>query len=97
MKKSLDRYGFREGFDWKNRFDLKTTVGNYLVSTVDLGINHSFDEIPLYYETMIFPITDGEVNYFDVYCDRYTTEEEAKEGHQKAIDYVKNELEREEE
>ena len=97
MKTVLGDYGFRKGFDWDTRFDLKTTVDNYLVSTVDLGINHSFDDIPLYYETMIFKIKDGEVDFTDVYCERYTTEEEAREGHQRAIIYVKDELEREEE
>lgn len=92
----LSKYGFREDFDWNNRFDLKTTVGDYQVSTVDLGINHQFDENlpPLYYETMIFPIANGEVHYLELYCDRYTTEEEAREGHQKAIDYVKEQLEK---
>lgn len=92
--RDLEQYGFRKGFDWENRFDLKTRVGNYEVSTVDLGINHQFDDNlpPLYYETMIFKVVDGKVDYSEIYCDRYTTEEEARIGHQKAIDYVKNEL-----
>lgn len=83
---------FREGFNWETRFDLKTHVGDYLVSTVDLGINHSFNEIPLYYETMIFKVIDGKTNFNDLYCDRYTTEEQARVGHEKAIKYVRNEL-----
>jgi hypothetical protein len=93
----LEQYGFRKGFDWETRFDLKTYDGDYLVSTVDLGLNHSFTEIPLYYETMIFKVENNKINYSDLYCERYTTEEEAREGHEKAIEYVKNELEKEKE
>jgi len=93
---NLKKYGFREGFDFKVRFHLRTEVGEYLVSTVDLGIDHSFGiGKPLYYETMIFKKINGEVDWGDLYCERYSTEEEAKEGHQKAIDYVKEHLEEE--
>ena len=90
----LEKFGFRKDFDWNNRFDLKTRVGNYQVSTVDLGLNHQFDPSlpPLYYETMIFKIENEKVNYEDLYCERYTTEEEARVGHEKAIEYVKKEL-----
>lgn len=83
---------FREDFDWETRFDLKTQLENYLVSTVDLGINHSFNEIPLYYETMIFKKVNGKIDYTNLYCERYTTEEQARVGHEKAIEYVRNEL-----
>lgn len=83
---------FREGFNWETRFDLKTQVGDYLVSTVDLGINHSFDDIPLYYETMIFKKVNGKIDYTDLYCERYTTEEQARTGHEKAIEYARKEL-----
>lgn len=95
MKTVLEECGFRKGFDFNNRFDLKTTVNNYLVSTVDLGIDHQYMAglPPLYYETMICKIKDGEVDFTDVYCERYTTEEEARRGHNMAIDYVKNHLE----
>lgn len=96
MKVDLTKYGFREGFSWENRFDLKTRVGDYEVSTVDLGLNHQFNDDlpPLYYETMIFKVDNDKVNFRDLYCERYSTEEEARIGHQKAIEYVKSELER---
>jgi len=82
-------YGFREDFDWDNRFDLKTKVGKYTVSTVDLGIDHSFGiGKPLYYETMIFKNIDGDVRLG--YQERYSTKEEAINGHQKAIEYVES-------
>jgi len=89
----MNKYGFRDDFDFNNRFDLKTEVGDYIVSTVDLGIDHSFgDGPPLYYETMIFKKDkDGKIVFggeFD-YQERYTTEEQAKIGHKLAIEYVK--------
>lgn len=86
----LNEYGFRKDFDWNNRFDLKTEVDGYLISTVDLGLDHSFGiGEPLYYETMIFEKKDNDVNYRDLYCKRYATKEEAKIGHAIAIKYVK--------
>ena len=96
----LEKYGYRKGFKWETRFDLKTQVDKYEISTVDLGLNHQFDETlpPLYYETMIF-IKGNTVeerlskeNPFECYQERYTTEDEARKGHQKAIEYVKNYL-----
>lgn len=104
MEIDLTKYGYREGFSWENRFNLKTQVGKYEVSTVDLGLNHQFIEElpPLYYETMIFIKGDtfeerhpeDEENPFEYYQERYSTEEEARIGHEKAIEYVKSELER---
>lgn len=96
----LSKYGFRKDFDWNNRFDLKTQVGIYEISTVDLGLNHQFIDglPPLYYETMIFIKSDdfeerhSEESPFHYYQERYTTEEEAREGHKKAIEYVKEHL-----
>lgn len=51
------------------------------VSTVFLVINHQFapDLPPLLFETMLFT---GDPNHeFDMWLDRYTTEEQAKAGH----------------
>ena len=81
---------FREDFDWNNRFDLKTRVGNYMVSTVDLGVNHSFDETPLYYETMVFKIENEEINFHELFCERYTTEKQARKGHKIVVEYLEN-------
>ena len=89
-KEFLKRLGYREDYDPDNRFDLKTKVKyngkEYIVSTVDLGLDHSFGfGEPLYYETMIF---DENCNLkgseFDWFQKRYSTEEEARIGH-KAI------------
>lgn len=53
----------------KQRFTLLDELDNgYRVSTADLGI---------FYETMVFPPND----MIEVDCDRYSPEEEAREGH----------------
>lgn len=93
-KMDLEKCGFRKDFDYNNRFDLKTKIGKYTISTVDLGINHQLNKNlpPLYYETMIFNWEDTEDNPFEFYQERYRTEEEAKEGHKKAVKYVKEKL-----
>lgn len=88
-------------FKLKKRFDLKTRVGDYVISTVDLmGINHQFDDNlpPLFYETMIFAKGqdyDEETNPFVGYQVRYTTKEEARKGHKEAIKFVKKFLKEE--
>lgn len=91
MKKNLEEYGFRKGFDWSKRFKKKTKVGDFEISTVDLGINHQWDESkpPLYYETMIFTNDIKKKNPFAYFQQRYSTEKEAKEEHKKVVQMVK--------
>lgn len=61
-------------------------VGEVHVSTVFLGLDHSFgDGPPILWETMIF---GGE---HDQYQERYTTREVALAGHAKALAMVKGE------
>lgn len=64
-----------------------TTVGKYWVSTVFLSINHQWNENlpPLIFETMVFI---GQDMSSEQYCDRYTTEEQAKAGHDKVVAYI---------
>jgi hypothetical protein len=58
-------------------------VGDVRISTVFLGLDHVWNsDIPLLWETMIF---GGE---HDQYMDRYTSYEEALEGHQTALNLV---------
>jgi hypothetical protein len=57
----------------------------YLVSTVKLPIDHGFDGTPLWFETMIFAMSDSGVDYDDLYCDRYQTEEQAEVGHKHTV------------
>ena len=59
------------------------TKNNIQVSTVFLGLNHSFGQgAPLLFETMVF---GGE---HDGDMDRYSTWEEAEQGHKKMCDIV---------
>ena len=57
------------------------------VSTIFLGLDHQWQENgPLQvFETMVF---DG--SHHDIYCDRYSTYQEAEEGHKKAVQWVKD-------
>lgn len=58
-------------------------VGPFRVSTVWLGLNHSFssDSPPLIFETMVFRRS----SYSDVYCARYPTEALARKGHDEVV------------
>ena len=61
-------------------------INGMRVSTVWLGIDHNyFGGRPLLFETMVF--SDNK-NYQERYCDRYSTWDEAIEGHKKAIQWV---------
>jgi hypothetical protein len=66
---------------------LEDENGNEIsVSTVFLGLDHSWDNKGLIlWETMIF----GGIN--DQYQERYNSYEDALEGHQRAIDLIKQE------
>tara|TARA_Y100000310_G_C20447834_1_gene699269 strand:- start:545 stop:853 length:309 start_codon:yes stop_codon:yes gene_type:complete len=81
-----------EDFDYKcvKKDILKNGI---VVSTVWLGLDHNIIEqgSPLIFETMVFP-KEGESSELDV--DRYSTEEEALNGHQKMIDKFKESNER---
>lgn len=63
-----------------------TTVGEYTISTVKLPANHGFDDMPLWYETMIFLPNSTH----DIYMERYATEAEAIQGHVYAIGHAKS-------
>ena len=74
MKSIMRELGYREDFDPNNRiikqdyFELGDR--RYFMSTVDLGIDHSFfSDKPIYWETMIFDHTNGE-NFGDLYQER---------------------------
>lgn len=61
-------------------------IGSILVSTVFLGLDHAWDsDIPVLWETMIF---GGE---HDQYQERYTSYEDALEGHKKALTLITKE------
>lgn len=64
----------------------RTTVGEWEISTVFLGIDHGFGVgKPVLWETMIFgpePLTD--------WCERYTSKADALAGHARAVEMVKD-------
>ena len=63
----------------------QTDVGDYWISTVWLGLDHSFmGGPPLIFETMIKH--DDE---WTEYQERYSTRAEAEEGHRRAVALVK--------
>lgn len=82
--------------DYKYKFVMKDTVGGWQISTVWLGLDHAFKEgaKPLIFETMVFePTPEGHMTLDDVYCERYSTEEEAKQGHIEAMKWLLDRLE----
>lgn len=72
--------------NWKKgkRIVNKTTIGTVLISTVFLGLDHSFgdDGPPILFETMVF---NGE---FCGEMNRYNTWDEADEGHEEMVKKV---------
>lgn len=64
-------------------------IGQILVSTVWLGVNHNFSRSgpPLIFETVVF--NAPEESMLDDYCERYATEEEAKAGHARVVEMVR--------
>lgn len=73
-------------------------VRGWMVSTIWLGIDHGFSEItrPVIFETMIFPPGDeaGEYGIYgcEDYQERYSTEEAAQAGHDRAIAWLGEKL-----
>lgn len=77
------REKFIEMFEKKDsRIVAKDEVGKYHVSTVFLGLDHNYSRIgePIVFETMIF----GE-GPCDGYQSRYSTYEQAEQGHKEAL------------
>lgn len=78
--------------EWAKSFDIDSrrvaldSAGDIEISTVFLGLDHSFGEgRPLLFETMIFGLPDGEE-----YQHRYSTWDEAVRGHAEALAIVKD-------
>ena len=82
-------------FKWEflNTHVAETAINDWRVSTVWLGINHTFyaSQVPTIFETMIFKndrkLADNEE--FDLYQERYFTYEQAVAGHQVACEFVR--------
>jgi len=70
-------------FERQDRQVARNRVNGRLVSTVFLGIDHSFrGDVPILYETMIFCDNQDELHQFQR---RYATREEALIGHAEAM------------
>jgi hypothetical protein len=73
-----DLMTWAKAFESQDRKVAKTAIGDYLVSTVFVGINHQYGEgPPLFFETMVF----GE-GLFSEQQTRCTTWEEAEAMHE---------------
>lgn len=75
-------------FDNQNRVVKQEEVNDKYVSTMFLGLDHNYledNDNPHIFETMIFQNNDWQ----DIYCERYSTYQEAEEGHEKAVQLVK--------
>lgn len=71
----------------KNRIVKQEKINDVFISTVFLGLDHSWGGgPPILFETIIF---EGE---HDQYQDRYCTWEEAEIGHEKAVNLVRTKL-----
>jgi len=82
-----DLLKWAQWYETADRHIKKTDLPNDVhVSTVFLSIDHGYSSIfggpPILFETMIF---GGE---HDMYQERYSTYEEAEEGHQRAVEMV---------
>lgn len=80
-----------EAADWMEKNPERKAVkqehiGDIFISTVFLGLDHAWNsDIPVLWETMIF---GGE---HDQYQDRYTSVEDALEGHKTALTLITKE------
>lgn len=69
----------------------RDTINGHLISTVFLGLDHSWGEgPPLLWETMIFAEGFKGNNEFEDYQERYSSYDEALIGHYEAMEKVKN-------
>lgn len=86
-KPEPDVHTWAHWFEKANRHVGSTMVGKMHVSTVFLGIDHSFGRAgpPVLWETMIFYTPDG-----SDHTERYTSKEKALAGHLRAIETAKD-------
>ncbi len=71
-----------ENIEYRRIAETKLSDGRQ-ISTVHIGLDHSFgDGPPLIFETMVFPSKDESA---DERCERYSTEEEARAGHDRIV------------
>lgn len=78
-------------FEGTERVVEQTTVNRYWISTVFLGLNHSFFRAgpPQWFETMVFEELEDGRTKSDRFCRRYTTWEEAEAGHAETVEIIR--------
>lgn len=82
-KQVKDLFEWAKALETQNRIVEQTKIGDVEVSTVFLGLDHSFGNgKPLLFETMIFGGKE------DGYTERYSTWDEAVKGHKSVCDLV---------
>lgn len=81
---------------WANQFEFMDRhvgddcINDKRVSTIWLGLDHDlYGGKPLLFETMVFKNLEKGLPS-EIYCIRYSTWDEAVEGHKKAIEWVLN-------
>lgn len=107
-----------ERIDWDEFVQLKSNVEycriarteveglnqTYEVSTVWLGLDHAYQDMPdlfeipnnshyrgpLIFETMVFDLDAGDDRWLDRFCRRYSTEKQAKENHQALVEFIEH-------
>lgn len=74
----------------------QTTLGHYWISTVWLGIDHDFaapygtpNRAPIIFETMVFADDDAPHKFYDIDARRYSTEQEARDGHAEFVTLIR--------
>jgi len=68
-------------FSTTNRTIAYDKIGDCAISTIFLGIDHSFTGRPLIFETMVFSEEE--------FCKRYETYDQAESGHKKIVSLIK--------
>ena len=77
-----DSLKWAKWFETADRMVAKTDVGGLCISTVFLGLDHSFgDGLPVLFETMVF----RRGNWLDRECHRYGSWDEAEKGHNEVV------------
>ena len=92
MARYYDKNGtvITDVLDWAKKFkDMEymrvaetTLADGTVISTVWLGLDHSYEGPPLIFETMVFPSKD---DFNDRDMERYSTLVEAEDGHRQMV------------
>ena len=81
-----DTLEWGEWFETADRIVKQEHINTVQISTVFLAVDHAYQGNPLLFETMIF---GGE---HDEYQTRYSTWDQAEEGHQAAVEMVRRSM-----